>query len=155
MLAEHIYEIIGNIWHLETLPEDWNVSIVFPIYKKGSAKECKNYRGISILNTAYKILSRILCEKLKPYVSSAIGPYQCGFMPGKGTTDQIFTLRQILEKTQEYNITTHHLFIDFKQAYDSIDRSELLLAMNLLGVPPKLINLCKMTISETSARVKL
>ena len=155
VLSEHIYEIIGNIWRKEILPEDWNVSIVFPIYKKGSAKDCTNYRGISILNTAYKILSRILCEKLKPYVSNAIGPYQCGFMPGKGTTDQIFTLRQILEKTQEYNITTHHLFIDFRQAYDSIDRSELLLAMNLLGVPPKLINLCKMTISETSARVKV
>ena len=68
---------------------------------------------------------------------------------GKGTTDQIFTLRQ----TQEYNITTHHLSIDFKQAYDSIDRSELLMAMNTLGVPPKLINLCRMTISDTRARV--
>jgi hypothetical protein len=40
---------------------------------------------------------------------------------GKITTDQIYTSRQILEKTKEYNITNHHLFIDFKAAYDSID----------------------------------
>ena len=88
--------------------------------KMGGAdtKECKNYRGISILNTSYKVLSSILCEKLKPYVINTIGRYQCGFMPGRSTTDQIFTLRQILEKTQEYRTTTHHLFIDFKQAYD-------------------------------------
>jgi hypothetical protein len=36
----------------------------------------------------------------------------------KSTTDQLFALRQILEKCNEFNITTHHLFIDFKAAYD-------------------------------------
>ena len=153
VLAKHIYEIITDIWRNEALPGEWNESIVCPIYKKGDQKECKNYRGISILNSTYKIFSMVLCEKLKPYVTSTIGRYQCGFMPNRSTTDQIFTLRQILEKTHEYNTTTHHLFIDFKQAYDSIDRSERLLAMKQLGILPKLINLCMMTISNTRVRV--
>ena len=137
------------------MPDDWNESIVCPIYKKGNSKECKNYRGISILNPTYKVLSKILCERLKPHVTKNIGRYHCGFMPKRSTTDQIFTLRQILEKTREFKTTTHYLFIDFKQAYDSIDRSELLQAMNLLGIPLKLINLCRMTISNTRARVKV
>ena len=47
-------------------------------------------------------------------------------------------------KTQEYGTTTHYLFFDIKQAYAIIDRSELLLAMNLLGISNKLINLCRM-----------
>ena len=51
-------------------------------------------------------------------------------MPCRSTTNQIFTLRQILEKTQEYRTTTHHLFIDL--SYESMIRSELLLAMDLL-----------------------
>ena len=96
-----------------------------------------------------------LCERLKPHVTKNIGRYQCGFMPNRSTTDQIFTLGQILEKTREFKTTTHHLFIDFKQAYDNIDRSELLQAMNLLGIPLKLINLCRMTISNTRTRVKV
>ena len=155
VLHKHIYEIICDIWHKEMMPDDWNESIICPIYKKENSKECKNYRGISILNSTYKVLSKILCERLKPHVTKNIGRYQCGFMPNRSTTDQIFTLRQILEKTREFKTTTHHLFIDFKQAYDSIDRSELLQAMNLLGIPLKLINLCRMTISNTRARVKV
>ncbi|KMQ83699.1 endonuclease-reverse transcriptase [Lasius niger] len=107
------------------MPSEWNLSMITPIYKKGDKKECKNYRGISVLNSAYKILSFILCERLKPYLDDNIGDYQCGFRPGKSTTDQIFTLRMILEKTREYQVDTHHLFIDFKQAYDSIIRDEL------------------------------
>jgi hypothetical protein len=86
--------------------------------------ECSNYRGIGVLNVAYNILSKTLCTCLKPYMENTIEKYQCGFRPGKSTTDQIFTLRQNLEKTREYNITNHHLFIDIKAACDSIDRAK-------------------------------
>ena len=129
--------------------------MITPIFKKGDPKECKNHRGISVLNSAYKILSSILCERLKPFLQNIIGDYQCGFRPGKSTTDQIFTLRQILEKTREYQIDTHHLFIDFRQAYDSVKRDELYSAMNHLGIPTKLIKLCKMTLTETYSAVRL
>ena len=63
-----------------------------------------------------------MCERLKPIVADLIGPYQCGFRPGKSTTDQIFTLRQILEKTQEKQIDTYHLFVDYNAAFDSPTR---------------------------------
>jgi hypothetical protein len=42
---------------------------------------------------------------------------------------QFFALRQILEKGNEYNIPTHHLFIDFKAAYDTIIRNEVYVSM--------------------------
>jgi hypothetical protein len=62
-------------------------------------------------------------------VENNIGAYQGGFRPVKSTINQIFTLRQILEKTIEFGIGTHHLFIDFKLAYDSINREQLYMAM--------------------------
>ena len=139
-----------KVWSEEELPPEWNISV-----KKGDVKECSNYRGISILNTAYKILSIILCERLKPYLSSIIGPYQYGFRPGKSTVDQMFTLRQILEKTREFNIDTHHLFIDFKQAYDSIRRNKFLTAVYALGIPAKLVDMCSLTLADTKSLVKV
>lgn len=92
--------------------------------KKGDQLECRNYRGITLLNTIYKILSNVLCERLRPYAEKYIGVYQAGFRGGRSTIDQIFTLRQILERTREHDIDTYHLFIDFKAAYDSVIRSK-------------------------------
>lgn len=153
--TEHLHQLFQKIWTTFSMPSEWSLSMVTPIYKKGDKKDCKNYRGISVLNTTYKILSFILCERLKPYLNDIIGEYQCGFRPGKSTTDQIFTLRQILEKTHEFRIDTHHLFIDFKQAYDSIVRDELYSAMRELGIPERLILLCQMTLADTRSAVRI
>jgi hypothetical protein len=96
---------------------------LYQFYKKKCDKtDCNNYRGISLLLTAYKILSNILLARLTPYVNEIIGDHQCGFRRNKSTTDQIFYIRQVLEKKWEYNGMVHQLFIDFKKAYDSIKR---------------------------------
>jgi hypothetical protein len=73
-----------------------------------------------VLSTSYKILSNILLSSLIPYADEIIGDHQCGFRRNRSMTDQIFYIRQILEKKWEYNSTAHRLFIDFKKAYDLI-----------------------------------
>jgi hypothetical protein len=119
-LKNQMFQLILCIWADEELPYEWNFGIICPILKKGDPMACSNYRGILLLNTAYKILSYILYVRLSEYTERIIGKYQRGFQKGKSMTNQIFTLRQIIEKTVEYQIGVHHLFIDFKSAYDSI-----------------------------------
>jgi hypothetical protein len=58
--------------------------------------------------------------------------------------DQIFYIRQILEKKWEYNGTVHQLFIDFKKAYDSVKREVLYNILVEFGMPKKLVRLIKM-----------
>ena len=99
--------------------------------------DCSNYRGITLNNVAYKILSQSLCRLLSPYAKRFVDPHQAGFTGARATTDQIFSLRQILEKF-EYNLPTHHIFIDFKAAYDTADREKLWQIMHENGFPDKL-----------------
>jgi hypothetical protein len=111
-----IHRLIISIWNKEKLPEEWKESIIVPIYKKGDKTGCNNQRGVSFLPTMYKILSNILLSRLIPYAEEIIGDCQCGFRSTRSTTDQIFCIRQIVEKKWEYNEAVHQLFKNFKKA---------------------------------------
>jgi hypothetical protein len=113
--------------------------------KKGD----KLHRRICLLNVTFKDFAKILYDRLLPY------QYQAGFQSGKSTTDQLFALRQILEKCNEFDITTHHLFIDFKAAYDTIIRNEVYVGMSELNFPTKLIRLTKATLTTVTCCVKI
>ena len=63
-MTQKIQELILNIWRTERMPNEWNKSIICPIYKKGEKSECSNYRGISLLNTAYNILATVINNRL-------------------------------------------------------------------------------------------
>lgn len=155
MLATELHTIILAVWNTEQLPDEWLEGVILPIHKKGDKLDCSTYRGISLLNTAYKVLSLILFRRLQPFAEEFIGNYQAGFRPGLSTTDQIFTVRQILQKCKEFNITTHHLFVDFKAAYDTVNRQELWNIMYEFNFPSKLIRLLKATLNGVQCYVRV
>ncbi len=64
-------------------------------------------------------------------------------------------IRQILEKTHERRIDTHHIFVDFKSAFDSTKISYLLCRDVWIWYPHKLIRPCKMTLLNTSSAVRI
>jgi hypothetical protein len=154
-LYSEINRLICSIWNKEILPQQWKESIIVPIYKKGDKTDCNNYRGISFLSTAYKILSNILLARLTPYVNEIIGNHRCGFRRNRSTMDQIFYIRQILENKWEYNGTIHQLFIDFKKACDSIKREVLYNNLLEFGIPKGLVRLIKMCLDETYSYVRV
>jgi hypothetical protein len=69
---------------------------------------------------------------LTPYVSEIIGVHQCGFLRNRSTADQIFYIRQILEKKWEYNGTVHQPFIDFKNVTQLREKFFTISCLNLV-----------------------
>jgi len=61
----------------------------------------------------------------------------------------------MIEKHIQHDLDLHVLFVDYKQAFDSINREELIIAMNALGIPKKLIRLVAMTMRDPKAKVKI
>jgi sorting nexin-29 len=92
-----------------------DVAYYFTSSQKGDKIDCNNYRGIPLLSTSYKILWNILLSRLSPYINEIIGYHQRGSRSNRPTTDQIFCIRQILEKKWEYNETVHQLVIDSRK----------------------------------------
>ena len=152
-IKERIRKLIVQIWQKEKMPEEWNTGLIVPILKKGNPRQCKNYRGITLLNICYKILTNIMLGRIKCYAEQSIGEYQNGFKSGRSTVDAIHAVKQIVEKCCENNIELHIVFIDFKQAFDSLERNVLLRDMKEIGIPNKLIRLTRMTMRNSKANV--
>jgi hypothetical protein len=116
------------------MPDDWKVGWIVLLFKKGDKMKCENYQEITLLNVTYKILLSIIMERLKEYLEEILGEYQCGSRPQKRTTDQIFVVRQILEKFYAHDIDLHLLFIDFTKAFDIINQKKLRESLASFGI---------------------
>lgn len=87
--------------------------VLAELIKKGDITTCRSYI-VEMLSTAYKILPYPQQRIAAPYAEVIIGKYQCGFIPGKSTIDQILTLRQVMAKSVNLNFPIHQLFTDLK-----------------------------------------
>jgi hypothetical protein len=63
-LLQKIFELLLQIWEQERVPEEWDIEIICPIFKKGDSIECSNYRGITLLNVIYKIFACLIYSRL-------------------------------------------------------------------------------------------
>jgi len=67
------HELIKLIWTTESMLQEWNAAIMWPMYEKWDKLECSNNRGIILSNSTYRILSSILNERLKIVTENIIG----------------------------------------------------------------------------------
>jgi hypothetical protein len=73
----------------------------------------------------------------------------------RSTIDNIFMIRQIMEKCYEYDVDIHNIFIDYMHAFDSVKRNKILDSLTQNKIPSKLIRLIKLTLENTTAKVKV
>ena len=74
-----------------TVAQDWKRSVFIPIPKKGSAKECSNYRTIALISHAGKLILKILQARLQQYVNRELPDVQAGFRKGRGPEIKLTT----------------------------------------------------------------
>ena len=116
LTAAALTEILGNIWTSEETPPSWKTGLLVKIPKKGNLSDCNNWRGIMLLPVTSKIFSRIILDRISKEVDHLLRKEQAGFRKGRGCADHIFTLRQIMEQSNEWNSTIYANFIDFAKA---------------------------------------
>jgi hypothetical protein len=91
-MAHRIQELIRNIWRSEKMPNEWNTSVTCPLNKKGEKSECSKCRGISLLNTTYKILATAINNRLKTYAEDLLSEEQNVFRKNRSTMYNIIYL---------------------------------------------------------------
>ena len=135
--------VITKFWENEITPEEWEIGLLKVLPKKGDLSLPGNYRGIMLLETAYKIVTIIIHNHLRPIAESLDQEAQCGFRPGRGCIDSIFTVKMAMKKRREHGQESWILFLDLVKAFDRVPRELLWLILEKFGVPKKLISLLK------------
>ena len=120
-----LHSICQQIWKTQQWPQGWRRSVFIPIPKKGSAKECSNYRTIALISHASKVMLKILQARLQQYVNREFPDVQAGFRKGRGTRDQIANIRWIIKKAREFQKNIYFCFIDYAKAFDCVDPNRL------------------------------
>ena len=105
-----LHSLCQQIWKTQQWPQVWKRSILMPIPKKGSIKECANHWTVVLISCASKVMLKILCARLQHYVNQELPLVQTGFRKGRGTRDQIANIRWIIEKAKEFqkNVSQFH-----------------------------------------------
>ena len=94
---ELITSLTNQIIKDGVIPQDWQSSVIVNCFKgKGDALERGNYRGLKLVGQVMKVIERVIDKLLRERID--IDEMQFGFVPGRGTTDAIFLLRQLQEK---------------------------------------------------------
>lgn len=94
------------------------------------------HRGISVSPVFARLLERMMNKRLERLVTQLHlrSPTQCGFRPGHGTLDAIFTLQHLIHSTQHHRGRLYVVFVDFRKAFDMVRRDLLLERCRQLGI---------------------
>ena len=113
-----LHSLCQQIWKTQQWPQDWKMSILIPIPKKGSTKECANHWTVALISHASKVMLKILHARLQHYANQELPDVQAGFRKGRGTRDQIANIHWIIEKAREFQKNIYFCFIDYSKAFE-------------------------------------
>ena len=122
---EVLHSICQEIWKTQEWPQDWKRSILIPIPKKGSTKECDNHHTIVLIFHSSKVMLKILHARLQYYAKQELPDVQAGFRKGRGSRDQIVNIHWIIEKAREFQKNIYISFINYINVFDCVDLNKL------------------------------
>ena len=120
------------------VPSDWEQSFIVCLYK-GNALERGNYHGLRLTEQVMKVLERIVDGLIRQLVS--IDDSQFGYVPGRGTADAIFVVRQLQEKYLAANKRLCMALVDLEKAFDRVPLKVIWWALRKLGVEEWIVRL--------------
>ena len=138
------------------LPLSERVGVINLIHKGKdlSPDNLDNWRPISLCNSDYKILSKVLSKRLDTVIHKLVGKQQTGFMKGRSVSNIHRTVDDILDVQRQKKLTGILLAIDFRKAFDSLNMNCLLKCLERFGFGPNFIKWIKVLNTERLSCVK-
>lgn len=157
ILHASLTSLANRVLH-EQYPAEWAQTALSPIVKpKGDPYLFDNHRGIAVGDAVPKLISILFHNRLSSLAEihgwRARG--QAGFRPRRGTMDNVFNLHAMIEKAKFDKQSLYVAFIDFRKAYDLVDREVLWKCLSCLGVHGDMLRSIKEMYKDVRMKVRL
>ena len=137
-LLKHEIRIMFDQFHAnETIPKSFLSFFVTLIPKVNASMSLKQYRPISLLGSLYKLLSKVLANRLSKVMNSIISVSQSAFLKGRHLVDGVLIVNEVVDLEKRENRECLILKVDFEKAYDLVDWGFLVYMMRRFGMEEK------------------
>jgi len=137
------------------MPRAWRQAKVIAIPKPGKDPNiAASYRPISLLSTCFKLLERLILQRINPDLERIIKVEQAGFRQGRSTCDQVLALTTFIENGFQQNLKTGTIFLDLTAAYDTVWHLGLLLKLSKV-LPRWVVETIEMFLQDRRFRVHM
>lgn len=152
-LADPLYHLFNCSLRSSTIPQEWKLHRISPIFKSGDKSLVSNYRPISLLCIVSKLFEQIIYDKIIDFISPKLSLSQFGFLRGKSTNQQLLSLLNIVHNNLDHRSSTDVIYLDIKKAFDSVSHSKLLYKLWSFGITGRLWSWFQAYLSNRSQMV--
>jgi exonuclease III len=156
LMGKAFYPLICNVWRTGCIPEQWSEVQIVNLFKGGDTHDVNNYRGISLISCAFKVLLSLMATRLSRAgeESGLISEEQSGFRKKEEAVAQAVALAEIVRRRWIKGKLTYGAFIDFKKAYDRVYHGLLFRILENSGIRGVFLELVKTMYRETRYEVR-
>ena len=142
---------IKDIFSKGIIPSYLNETLVTLIPKCQSPNTLNNYRPISLCNSVYKIISKIIVTCIRPFLTNLISPVQSAFMPRRRGMDNVLIAQELLYSLYRKKGKVGYMAVklDLEKAYDRLEWNFIHKVLQAFHFPPKLTRIIMSCISST------
>ncbi|WZY87154.1 hypothetical protein YC2023_033538 [Brassica napus] len=140
MIKQDFVVAVQSFFMYGLLPRGVNATILTLIPKHDDAKEIKDYRPISCCNILYKVISKVLANRLKILLPELIEPNQCAFVKGRLLLENILLATELVNGYHRPSIKARSVLkLDISKAFDSVRWSFITDALRAMAIPDMFI----------------
>lgn len=155
VLALPLSYLFYEFYQTGILPEQWKISYIVPIFKKGTKTDPANYRPISLTSTICRLMEKIIVDSIRVSYSMSFDSLQFGFLKQRSCTlsllNSMSTWQQLLKK----KLPVDAVYFDMKSAFDKVVHKKLFLKMKLFGIDEKIIRFYENFLSNRYSYVRI
>ena len=114
VVLTHFHAHLVRVWRGEEIPQEWKGATIKVLHKKSDRSHCNNFRGISLVSHAGKVLLKIVANRLSDFCEAQqiLPEEQCGFRPARSIIDMLFVVRRLQELGRQRKIPLYMCFVD-------------------------------------------